>query len=415
MKILVVLHDYLPRHTGGSEIHAHQAARELARRGHAVTALFTERDLAARDGDVRAGELGGVRTLEVVHQREYADVRESWEEERSLAHFRAQLAALGPDVVHFQHLAIWGSRCIPAARASGARVVVTLHDYHLLCDVSTLLRPDGELCVDGLRGDCNACMRRHTLWPERWGGGAAEAIWPRAARARFERHRADLAAAHVVISPSCFLARTFAQAGFRAEGEIEILKAGYPGPCFPPRRRDPTRPLRVGYVGGIYFSKGVHVLVRAFRHLRCDPVELAIHGHLDWFPEYVAELRRAAEGSPIRFAGPFDPGAVDAVLSDLDLLVLPSVWYENMPITIHEAHRHGIPVVVTQLGGMAEAVEHGVTGLTFPRGDELALAKAIRSLAREPALYDRLAENRPRVLTLEEVADRLEQLYAGPV
>jgi len=414
VRILVCLHDYLPRHTGGSEIHAHQAARELARRGHAVTALFTERDLAARDGEVREGVLDGVRTLEVVHQREYADVRETWEEERSLAFFQRQLAALRPDVVHFQHLAIWGSRCIPAARASGARVVVTLHDYHLLCDVSTLLRPDRELCTDGLRGACSACLRRHTLWRERWDGREPESIWPEAARTRFERHRADLAAAHVVISPSRFLARTFAAAGFRSEREFEILKAGYPGPRFPPRRRDSSRPLRVGYVGGIYFSKGVHVLVRAFRHLRCDPVELAVHGHLDWFPDYVAGLRQEAEGSPVRFRGAFEHGAVDAVLSELDLLVVPSVWYENMPITIHEAHRHGIPVVVTDLGGMAEAVEHDVTGLTFPRGDEHALAQCIRALARDAALYDRLARSRPSVPALEEVVERLEALYLGP-
>jgi glycosyltransferase involved in cell wall biosynthesis len=409
LRILVCLHDYLPRHTGGSEIHAHQAARELARRGHEVTALFTERDLAAKDGDVREGVLDGVRTIEVVHQREYADVRESWEEERSLEAFRAAPAG-SPDVVNFQHLASWGSRCVPAARASGARVVVTLHDYHLLCDVSTLLRPDGELCTDGVRGECSTCLRRHTLWRERWGGGDTEAIWRAAARERFERLKSDLAAAHVVISPSRFLARTFAAAGFRPEAEVEILKAGYPGPRFPPRRRDPTRPLRVGYAGGIYFSKGVHVLVRAFRHLRCDPAELEIHGHLDWFPDYVAELRREAEGSPIRFRGPFDPAGVDAVLSGLDLLVVPSVWYEQQP-RIHEAH--GIPVVATRLGGMEEAVEHGVTGLTFPRGDERALAQAIRSLAREPALYDRLASQRPRVATLEEVVDRLEELYAG--
>ena len=413
MKILVVLHDYLPRHSGGSEIHAHQTARELARRGHAVTALFTERDLAARDGELRTGTLEGVATREIVHQREYEDVRESFEEERSLALFQGELARLRPEVVHFHHLALWGSRCMPAARASGARVLVTLHDFHLLCDASTLLRPDGELCTDGLRGACTACLRRHPLLPARWGGGEPERLWAAAARARFERHRADLAAAHVVISPSRFLAATLAAAGFRGEREVEVLKAGYPGPVLPPRRREPSRPLRVGYVGGIYFSKGVHVLVEAFRHLAGEPVELEIHGHLDWFPDYAAGLRRAAEGRPVRFAGPFEPAQVDAVLSRLDLLVLPSVWYENMPITIHEAHRHGIPVVVTALGGMAEAVEHGITGLTFPRGDALALAGAIRSLARDAALYDRLAANRPRVPTLEEIVDRLELLYAS--
>lgn len=413
MKILVVLHDYLPRHTGGSEIHAHQTARELARRGHDVSALFTERDLAAMDGERRAGVLDGVPTLELVHQREYADVRESWEEQRSLARFREHLAALRPDVVHFHHLAVWGSRCLVAAREAGARVLVTLHDYHLLCDASTLLRPDGELCTAGLKGDCSACLRRHTLWPERWGGAEPERIWPQAARARFERHRIDLAAAHVVISPSLFLASTFEQAGFRPAHAFEILKAGYPGPLHAPRRRDLAQPLRVGYVGGIYASKGVHVLVRAFRHLVGEPIELDVHGHLAWFPDYVAELRRAAEGSTIRFRGPFDPGGVDAVLAELDVLVLPSLWYENMPITIHEAYRHGIPVIVSDLGGMAEAVEHGVTGLTFPRGDERALTERIRALARDAALYDRLAQNRPRVPTLVEVVDRLEALYAG--
>jgi glycosyltransferase involved in cell wall biosynthesis len=293
-------------------------------------------------------------------------------------------------------------------------VLVTLHDYHLLCDVSTLLRPDGELCTDGLRGSCSACLRRHPLLAERWDGGELEAAWARAARARFERHRADFAAAHVVIAPSRFLARTFEAAGFRPPQGFEILRAGYPGPVHAPRRRDPARTLRVGYLGGLYPSKGVHVLVQAFRALVGEPVELHVHGHLDWFPDYVRELRRLADGSAVHFDGPFEPRAVDAVLSRLDLLVVPSIWYENMPITIQEAHRHGIPVVVTAMGGMAEAVEHGTTGLTFPRGDAPALAAAIRSLARDAALYDRLAQNRPRVASLIEVVDRLEQLYAAP-
>ena len=115
----------------------------------------------------------------------------------------------------------------------------------------------------------------------------------------------------------------------------------------------------------------------------------------------------------MRFAGPFDNRDVDRVLAGLDVLVLPSVWHENMPITIHEAHRHGIPIVASDLGGMAEAVAQGVTGLTFPRGDERALAAALRSLARDAELYDRLARNRPAVPTLEAVVDRLEQLYRG--
>ena len=413
VKIVVCLHDYLPRHAGGTEIHAHEVARELARRGHDVTALFTERDLAAKDGEVRAGMLDGVRTLEVVHQREYADVRESFEEPRSLATFRRLMGELAPDVVHFQHLAVWGSRVLPAARAAGARVLVTLNDYWLLCDNATLLRGDGELCTDGLRGACTSCLRRHPLLAERWSESEPEARWRAAARARFERHQQDLAAAHVVVSPSRFLARQFEAAGFLRAAECEILLYGYPGALHPPRRRDPGRKLRVGFVGGVYASKGVHVLVRAFRHLAAEPVGLIVHGHMDWFPDYAARLRAEAKGLDVTFAGGFAREDIERVLSNLDLLVVPSIWYENMPITIYEARRHGIPVVVTDLGGMAEAVEHGVTGLSFPRGDDVALADRIRSLVHDPALYDRLARSRPAHVTLADVVNRLEQLYFG--
>ncbi len=413
MKILIALHDYLPLHTGGSEVHAHQSGAELARRGHDVTALFTERDLSAQEGARREGELDGVRTIELVHQREYADVGETWREERSLARFREIVHELQPDVVHFHHLALWGSRALRAAKDAGARVVVTLHDYHLICDAATLLTPDAELCAAGLSGECTGCIRRHPLLAERWGvsGPATDELWSRVVRERFEQHRRDIASADVLIAPSRFLAEKFAQAGFFEAERAHVLKAGYPGPLREPRRRARGTPLRVGYVGGIYFSKGVHVLVRAMRHLEGEPIQLDVHGHLDWFPDYADELRSAAEGTSTRFHGPFAPERLDSVLAEHDVLVVPSVWYENMPITIQEAFRNGLPVVATELGGMAEAVENEVSGLTFPRGDERALADCLRRLAAEPELYDRLAAGRPAVPTLEAIVDAMEALY----
>jgi glycosyltransferase involved in cell wall biosynthesis len=415
VKILIVLHDYLPYHKGGSEIHAHQVGRELARRGHQVTALFTERDLDRNDGEERRGNLDGVETIEVVHQREYGDLREIWHEERSARIFARLLEELRPDVVHFHHLAIWGSSALRIAKESGARVVLTLHDYFLLCKEATLLRPDGELCAEGTTGNCAACFGELPLyagfWSEEDRRAAGEDLLGFAARERFEMHRAQLAFADTIISPSLFLARTFEAAGFLEAKACIILKAGYPGPRRPPRRRDSRRPLRVGYVGGIYFSKGLHLLVQAFGELEGVPAELHVHGHLDWFPDYVARLRRDGLGRPVHFHGPFDPDQLDSVLADLDLLVVPSVWYENMPITIQEAFRNGMPVVATDLGGMAEAVESGISGLTFPRGDVGALAEAIRSLALDPALFDRLAAGAPPVPRLEEVVDRLEAIY----
>jgi glycosyltransferase involved in cell wall biosynthesis len=415
VKILVCLHDYLPNHPGGSEVHAHQSARELLRRGHEVTALYTERDLSAEEGSLRHGELDGVKTIECVHQREYADVRQSFEQSTFLAAFEEALAEVQPDVVHFHHLALWGSGVLPAAKRSGARVLITLHDYFLLCDVSTLMTPESELCQEGLRGECTSCLRRHPLRPELWPKEQRELpldeLWKLAARARFDQHRADLQAADLVISPSRFLADRFGEAGFFDSEAVEILRAGYPGSAHAPKQRDMSQPLHVGYVGGVYPSKGLHVLVKAMAHLKDAPLQLDLHGHLDWFPDYVETLRADAKGTRTAFHGPYPPAEVDRILGEFDVLVVPSIWYENMPITIQEAFRNGLPVVTTDLGGMSEAVTHNVDGLTFPRGDDRALAECLRSLATDAELYNRLASGRSVPPTLEEIVDRLEQLY----
>lgn len=413
MRILTVVHDYLPEHVAGTELHAHQTGALLAARGHEVTALFTERDLSRPEGAVREGALDGVRTLEVVHQREYADVRETHLEEPSLDRFASALERVRPDVVHFHHFAFWGARCAEIARAAGIPAVATLHDYWLLCARSVLLRADHTVCTDGAFGGCHDCLEGHPLHPDRGpldARGRARAL----AAAMDERrtvHRRALGALARVVCPSRFLARLFVDAGFLREEQVLVLPAGYPGPRRAPRRGDPAEPLRVAYVGGLYPSKGVHVLVDAFRRLRGVPARLDVHGVLEWFPDYVAGLRAAARDLPVAFRGRFAPEDVDRVLADADVLAVPSLWYENMPITIQEAFRLSIPVVATDAGGMAEAVEEGVSGLLFPRGDADALAERIERLARDRELLFRLAQGTPEPPTLEAVVGRLEELY----
>lgn len=414
MNIVVALHDYLPVHAGGSEIHAHQTARELVRRGHRVTAIFTEHDPEAEVGQVRRGELDGVTTLEIVHPRAYEDLKEVWEQPGMEPVFRSLLEEIGPDVVHFHHLAYLGSKCILAARDAGAKVLLTLHDYHLICDNGVLLRKDGSLCEEGPIGACSHCLRDYPVIPERWVEGEIDPDWDPVGwgvQLRRDQHLAHLAHVHTIICPSRFLEKVFRDAGMITNQEVHVLKAGYPGERREPRDSDPGEPLRVGYVGGIYESKGVHVLVEAFRHLRGRKISLSIHGHLDWFPDYVAALRDAAAGSDVTFAGPFENDEVDAVMTQFDVLVVPSIWYENMPITIQEAYRNAVPVVATDLGGMAEVVEDGVTGLTFPRGDSAALAGCLVRLAEDRELLARLAEARPRVPSLPDVVNRLETIY----
>ncbi|MFT5283915.1 MAG: glycosyltransferase involved in cell wall biosynthesis [Planctomycetota bacterium] len=411
MKILTVVHDYLPLHVGGAELNAHQTSAILVERGHDVTALFTERDLSQPAGTIKRGELDGVKTIEVIHQREYADVRETYQEEESAGIFKQMIEELRPDVVHFHNFAFWGARCVGIARAAGCRVVAVLHDYHLICDNSILLRKDASLCTEGSRGGCHECLERHPLHPDRASNQSRGSAYRDANAERRALHAESLAQVHKVVPSSYFLADRFKEAGWLREEQIVVLKAGYPGARREARRSDPTKALRVGFVGGIYHSKGVHVLVEAFSHLKDVAAELSVHGVLEWFPDYVASLREIAVDSAVRFAGRFDPAELDSVLAGFDVLVVPSIWYENMPLTIQQAFRNSIPVIATDLGGMAESVEDGVSGKLFPRGDSLALAGVIRELANDREELFRLASQTPIPPSMEDIALEVEALY----
>lgn len=414
MKILGAIHQYLPRHLGGSELHAHQVARELVRRGHEVTMATTERDLAWPEGSLRRGSVDGVATVEMVHHREYADVRESYEQRLAGEVFRGLLATEKPDVVHFHHLAHWGSSALVAAREFGAKVVLTLHDYFLLCENAVLLKDDLELCREGITSSCTHCLRAHPVVPAVWGRDETpEQLLERAAARRREQHREHLRGVDTVVCPSRFLADTFLEAGLLREEQVLVLKYGYPGEHHQPRRSDPDRPLRVGYLGGLYPSKGVHVLVGAARHLEPGTCEVAIAGATDWFPDYFAQLQRAAEGLPVRFVGRVENADVDGFFASIDVLVVPSIWFENLPITIQESFRNGVPVVTTALGGMGESVTHEVDGLHFARGDERGLAACLQRFAADRDELFRLASGRTPPPSMEAVVDRLEAVYGG--
>jgi glycosyltransferase involved in cell wall biosynthesis len=110
-------------------------------------------------------------------------------------------------------------------------------------------------------------------------------------------------------------------------------------------------------------------------------------------------------------AGPLAHADVPRALADLDLLVVPSVWEENAPFVIREALSLGVPVVASDLGGMAEMVEHGRNGLLFPPGDARALARALRRLVDEPLLLDRLRAGIGPVRSLEEDAGWTREQY----
>lgn len=402
---MFVLHDFLPEHVGGSEVHCAQLARALQARGVDVVIAATERDLSREPGSVVERRAGELRVVEVAHDREYACLEESYEEPRQSAVFDALLERERPDVVHVQHFAQWGSAVLSRAAARGIPSLATLHDFHLLCANACLLRPDGTSC----EGACSACLAGLPKPRE------SKTDLDAAAHARRAHHARDLRSLFAAIAPSRFLAELVVGRGLLSRERVIVMESGSQGPWREPVLSDASKPLRLAYIGGLYPSKGVHVLLEAFTRLPAGRATLDVHGVLEWFPSYVSHLRRMAEGRDVRFHGRFEPEQIDAKLDGADLLVVPSLWHENRPLTIQAAIRRGVCVLASDGGGCAELVAPGRGGQCVPRGDATALARAIDELAGDRARLHALARARPRLASIGEVADRHLGLYARAI
>jgi glycosyltransferase involved in cell wall biosynthesis len=326
-----------------------------------------------------------------------------------------------PDVVHAQSLVYLGLGLIRAAEARRIPVVMTLHEYFLACPRGGILwNLDGELCDPIVPAVCARCIAPYPIERARYpdppegGAGGELRFFERAIVERTRRLRAGVQSVRRFVAPSKFLAERMAREGLDAR-RIVVSDYGFPAverpqhPAQAPRR--PGAPLRLGFLGTIADYKGVHVAVEAVASLDPSVATLVVRGALDWFPDYTAPLlERTRNMRHVTFEGPLPFGASARFLAGLDALVVPSLWYENSPLTIHEAFQCGVPVLVSDLGGMAELVAGG-GGLAFRRGDAADLARCIRRLRDEPGLLAALAAGIPPVKSIERNADEMAELY----
>jgi glycosyltransferase involved in cell wall biosynthesis len=186
----------------------------------------------------------------------------------------------------------------------------------------------------------------------------------------------------------------YLDAGMRAR-RMEFLRQGHSfGDLSASDLAKPPAPLlRVGYLGQIAPLKGVHVLADAVRSLPNQPLALHIHGDGGLHPRYYSDLEKAAAADRrIMLHGAYSRAQLTSVLRNLDVIVVPSLWYENSPNVILEAFAHATPVIASDFGGMAELVEQEVNGLRFDVGNAADLARQLRRLVDEPGLLDRLTQ-----------------------
>lgn len=212
------------------------------------------------------------------------------------------------------------------------------------------------------------------------------------------------------VSPSQYLRDFFVEHGIDPQ-RISMLPNGFT-PIEPPAPRQINRPVRFGYLGTWIPSKGLDLLMEAFRDVDPQEARLVVYGFFpgyDGYENYERQIRALA-GPAVTFAGRYEAEAVHDLLAEMDVLVVPSIWVENSPMTIQEAFQAGVPVLTADAGGMAEQVRSG-GGWTFAHRDADDLRRVLASLIQKPEAIVDMRSRIPTVPGIEEQTDKILSVY----
>jgi glycosyltransferase involved in cell wall biosynthesis len=446
VRILLTTHQFFPDYFAGTEVAACDTGVELLRRGHEVHVLTVDPrpghsgpEVAASDYTYRGLRVHALRVPDRISARRLGvePVRLEYADEAVGEYVGKWAQRLAPDVVHMYHLARLSGSTLEALRALGVPLVFTATDFWSVCVRSILMRTDGELCggPDELSSNCLECRRvdkwfgieppsrpsrRRALYRQLARDAVArDADDPRTGvvRAAVDRGgflRSRIEQVDAILAPTALMRDALEANGLPAE-LIRIHPYSIDSSRFEAVRKpsgEPRPGIRFGYIGTLRRPKGVSALVRAFRQVADQNATLEIIGAPDAEPEYFRELHALAVGDDrIRFAGGVPNERIPDRLRRIDVQVVPSVWYENAPLTIYSAQAAGVPVVASDLRGMSEVITDEHNGLLFEPGDASDLAAKLTRLAADPDLVERLGANARPPMTAAEGVDRLLALY----
>ena len=336
------------------------AERELlGRMGHDVEALVVDNDTIPDDPGVTQQLRLGLETV--------------WSA-RAARLVKGRLQDRRVDVVHVHNtFPLLSPSIFGAARASGAAVVQTIHNYRPICPAATLFR-EGRPCED--------CVGRSVPWPSVLHGcyrGSRVQTVPVAAMLTAQRLLRTWRNVDAFIALTDFAATKLAEGGLPAD-RLHV-KANFVTPD-PGGREGPGDGFL--FVGRLSPEKGIGTIIDAAPLLGPGiNVRLAGDG-----PEAAPLLAAANRHPALQPLGRLDRNDVQAELERCRALVFPSLWYEGLPMAILEAFATGVPVIAARRGAAAGLVRDRETGLTYDPGDPAALAACLAWAQTHPQEMD---------------------------
>jgi glycosyltransferase involved in cell wall biosynthesis len=381
--ILICSNFYPPDFLGGAELIAHYQAKALQQSGSKVVVFAGE----AADGkprhSMREDVYDGIRVFRVA--LEPIDRSNDFVNfcHRSVeAQFETLLDLIAPDVVHMHNIIGLSVGIIHCAKRRGIRTILTLHDHWGFCFKNTLIKQHNEICQDYTR--CVECM---PVIREEFDKNIP-------IRMRNDYLMTQFSEVDSFISPSRYLAETYVRAGFDIQ-KMHVIWNGVDIDRFARiKKTEAPGKTRFTFIGHFGAHKGIDLLVDAAKILQnSGRISINLVGNGELSEHLYRKSDQLGLHDIVRFWGKLPNDCIDRVFEETDVLVLPSLWPENQPVSITEAMATRTPVIASAGGGVPELVQDGHTGFLFEKGSAAHLAEKMSWFIQHPAAIATYGQN----------------------
>lgn len=420
MHLLKIIHGYPPNYNAGSEVYSQSICNELSKK-HKVSVFTREENPYAPCFSIREQKVNENLTLYFVNNPQGKD---GYRHKQMDDNFAELVKQLNPDIAHIGHVNHLSTGLVDELNKLKIPIIYTLHDFWLMCPRGQFLtRSIGkennfQLCDKQDDKKCATdCYKVYFSGREKNEQKEME-YWSNWIHQRMKETKSFINKVDLFIAPSHYLRNRFIKDFGIAENKIIYLDYGFPTEYLTQTEKSKEKTLfTFGYIGTHIPAKGVNLLIEAFKQIEV-PAKLLIWGYKD--EQSSNALRKLALNAknPIEFKGQYvNKNLANEVFSQVDCIVVPSIWGENSPLVIHEAQACKIPVITADFGGMKEYVQHNVNGLLFEHRNVNSLAEQMKYAIANPEKMKALGERGylysadGSVPNIQDHCKELEKLY----
>ncbi|MBL8812544.1 MAG: glycosyltransferase [Planctomycetaceae bacterium] len=425
MHMLIAGTSYFPQYTAGTEVYIKLLATQLQKTGHnATVACGGDCTIPLADSQKWGTEtltVEGVDVFRVVRNPAMAEISDHYGRTDKARHavWIEIFERVKPDVVMVvgRSPAVMGDVEV-IAKSRGVPVIWTLIHPDQVCPKGPRINWKGEGCMEAVtESRCSDCILRSLGAP--W---LVSTISRFLRPARLDRFLSENRVSTCLKIPSLvgayrdrwheiqasvdvFVAHSEAARQLLLENGIGDPKILFSPPGFdssdarihrPSPATTPTNPVRFGFVGRLCAQKGVETLIDSWRKINAT-LDCELHFWGD--PRYgdvssVEAVKQIAQDDcRVRLRGGFSRQELSSVYGSMDVLVVPSEWFDNCPFVISEAFLFGVPVIGADFGGISTMIQDGHNGWLFPMKDSSRLASIIERLTNSPHRIRAVAAN----------------------